>query len=250
MNPTNVVVVSDAAALAQEAARRFVSLAEAEIAERGRFTVSLSGGSTPRALFQLLTQPPHVTSIDWDRVHVFWGDERTVPPDDPQSNYRMAREALLDHVPIPPTQVHRILAENEPADAARRYAETLAEVFELEPGEVPEFGLMLLGIGADGHTASLFPGTRALDETERLVVENVVPQLDTVRITLTVPVLTQARHTIVLAAGPDKAEAIQRAIEGPYDPMQTPAQFVRKSVGEVIWLLDEAAAAKLQQKSA
>lgn len=240
-----IVVVDDGAALALEAAHRFVVIAREQIERRGRLTVALSGGSTPRALYQLLTQPPQREAIDWSRVHVFFGDERTVPPDDEQSNYRMARETLLDNVPIPHAQIHRIEAERQPGDAAARYEAVLNEVFGLAPGEKPDFGLILLGIGPDGHTASLFPGTEALGETDRLVVANVVPQLDTTRVTLTIPVITEAQHVMVLAAGADKAEAVWRAIEGPFAPDQTPSQIIRSVVGQTAWLLNAAAAGRL-----
>lgn len=240
-----MVVVPDADALAQAAAHRFVEIAREEIARHGRFTVALSGGSTPRALYRLLAQEPE--AIDWARVHVFWGDERTVPPDHEQSNYRMAREALLDHVPIPRDQIHRIEAERDPAEAAARYAATLADVFGLEPGAMPVFDLVLLGVGTDGHTASLFPGTRAVQVQDTPVVENEVPQLNTVRITLTVPVITQAANILVLAAGADKAPAIRRALEAPYAPEQTPAQVIRSARGNVVWLLDAEAASQLEE---
>ncbi|HUZ02309.1 MAG TPA: 6-phosphogluconolactonase [Thermomicrobiaceae bacterium] len=248
MSNPEVVVVPDATSLAREAARRVVDIARDQIGLRGRLTLALSGGSTPRALFRLLAAPSRVGDVDWSRVHVFWGDERTVPPDDDESNYRMAREALLDHVPVPPEQVHRILAENRPDEAAAAYEQVLREVFGLAIGEPPDFGLMLLGIGADGHTASLFPGTRALEETDRLVVANVVPQLGTTRITVTVPVITEAANILVLVAGADKADAVQRALEAPYDPGQTPSQILRTAAGRVAWLLDEAAAAGLDRR--
>ena len=248
MGSQDVVVLPDAGALAVEAAGRFADIARDQIALRGRLTVALSGGSTPRALFRLLARPPLSGDIDWARVHVFWGDERTVPPDDDQSNYRMGREELLVHVPVPVEQIHRIQAENRPDEAAASYEQVLREVFGLAVGEPPDFGLMLLGIGADGHTASLFPGTRALEETDRLVVENVVPQLDTTRITVTAPVITEAANILVLVAGADKADAVQRALEAPYDPDQTPSQIIRTAVGRVTWLLDEAAASRLQRR--
>ncbi|HET9014969.1 MAG TPA: 6-phosphogluconolactonase, partial [Thermomicrobiaceae bacterium] len=164
------------------------------------------------------------------------------------SNYHMARLALLNHVPIPPGQIHRIEGENPPAEAAAAYEARLREVFGLAVGEPPDFGLMLLGIGADGHTASLFPATRALEVTDRLVVENVVPQLGTTRITVTVPVITEAANVLVLVAGADKAAAVRRALEAPYDPIQTPSQVLRTAAGRVTWLLDAAAAADLDRK--
>ena len=249
MSHQEIVVVPDAPSLAREAARRVVDVARDQIALRGRLTLALSGGSTPRALFRLLAAPPQSGDVDWSRVHVFWGDERTVPPDDDESNYRMAREALLDHVPVPPEQIHRIQAENRPDEAAASYEQVLREVFGLAVGEPPDFGLMLLGIGADGHTASLFPGTRALEETDRLVVANVVPQLNTTRITVTVPVITEAANVLVLVAGADKVDAVRRALQAPYDPTQTPSQVLRTAAGRVTWLLDEAAAAGLDRRN-
>ncbi len=241
-----VVIVPDVNALAVGAAGRFATVAEERIAENGRFTVALSGGSTPKALYQLLTQPPYRDAIDWQRVHVFWGDERSVPPDAAESNYRMARETLLIHVPVPVDQIHRIQGDIDPEDAAKRYEQELITFFGLVPGEAPEFDLILLGIGADGHTASLFPGTVALEENDRLVVANPVDKLGTVRITFTVPVLTEAANVMVLAAGADKAAAVQRALEGPYEPVQTPAQVLRTAAGSVTWLLDQPAGGSLQ----
>ena len=241
-----VVVVPDMNALAVAAAGRFATIAEERIAETDRFTVALSGGSTPKALYRLLTQPPYRDGFDWRRVHVFWGDERSVPPDDAESNYRMARETLLVHVPIPVNQIHRIQSEIDPQEAATRYEEELIGYFGLVPGEPPEFDLILLGIGADGHTASLFPATVALEENDRLVVANPVDKLDTVRITFTIPVVTEAANVLLLAAGADKADAVQRTLEAPYEPIQTPAQVLRTAAGKVTWLLDKAAGAKLQ----
>lgn len=243
---TEVVIVPDLNALAVGAAGRFATIAEERIAEDRRFSVALSGGSTPNALYRLLTQPPYRDAIDWSRVHIFWGDERSVPPDSVESNYRMARETLLTRVSIPVDQIHRIQGEMNPEDAATRYEEALIRFFDLLPGEVPEFDLILLGIGADGHTASLFPGTAALEETDRLVVANPVDTLETMRITFTIPVLTEAANVMVLAAGADKAAAVQRALEGPYEPFQTPAQLLRTAVGTVTWLLDKEAGGILQ----
>ncbi len=245
---TEVVIVPDVNALAVGAASRFTAIAEERIAQTDRFSVALSGGSTPKVLYRLLTQLPYRDTIDWRRVHVFWGDERSVPPDAAESNYRMARETLLIHVPIPVDQIHRIQGEVDPEEAATRYEQDLIRFFGLLPGELPEFDLILLGIGADGHTASLFPATVALDENDRLVVANPVDTLETVRITFTIPVLTEATNVMVLAAGADKAVAVQRALEGPYEPIQTPAQVLRTAVGTVTWLLDEAAGGMLERQ--
>lgn len=247
MSEPRVQVVPDAETLARAAADRVTEIARAAIEAQGRVTIALSGGSTPRALFRLLSQEPWREWIDWERLYVFWGDERTVPPDDPESNYRMAHEELLARVPIPAGQIHRMRGEDDPSEAARSYEAVLREVFALAPGAWPRFDLILLGIGADGHTASLFPGTAALHETERLVVANEVPQLSTTRLTLTAPVITAAAQVLVLAAGADKADAVRRAIAGPRDLEETPSQLLRDARGEVTWLLDEAAAADLPE---
>ncbi|MDE2900085.1 MAG: 6-phosphogluconolactonase, partial [Chloroflexota bacterium] len=193
-----------AEALAAEVSR----LSAAAIAERGRFTIALSGGSTPAALYALLAAPPHADGIDWPRWHVFWGDERCVPASHPDSNYGMARRTLLDRVPIPPQQVHRMAGEDDPRRAANAYAAVLAET--LDPDG--RLDLALLGVGDDGHTASLFPNTAALTETERSVSANWVPHLNAHRITLTLPTLSRARHVTVLATGADKADAVRRAL--------------------------------------
>lgn len=243
-----IQVVADSGALAERAAERFVEAARASIAARGDFAVALSGGSTPRAMFQLLAQPPLRDRVDWSRIAVFWGDERTVPPDSPESNYHMARQALLDHVPVPPEHVHRMRGELDLYAAAAEYEATLRRVFQLgEQPRLPVFDLQLLGIGPDGHTASLFPGTPALHERGRLCVANPVPQQQTTRLTLTPPVITASALIVVLAAGGEKAEAVARAIQGPWDHETTPAQILRHAQGRVVWLLDEAAAAQLQR---
>lgn len=203
-------------------------------------TVALSGGSTPRRMHELLAGQPH---IDWTNVHVFWGDERMVPPDDEASNYRMARESLLSHIDIPESHVHRMPGEHNPQQAAQEYEQTIQKVFGVSPPQMPRFDVILLGMGADGHTASLFPGTEALDERDRYVVANKVPQLDTTRLTLTYPVLNAARCVILLVAGKDKAEAAAQCVGRNDDT--PPAGRVRPPDGDLHWLLDSDAAARL-----
>jgi 6-phosphogluconolactonase len=221
------------------AAEEVVSRAEEAVRERGRFAWALSGGSTPRALFRLLAGPPQRERMPWSAAHVFWGDERHVPPDHPDSNFRMARESLLDAVPIPPGNIHRILAE-EPADAAAAdYEAELRAFFALAPGEWPRFDLVLLGLGKEAHTASLFPGGEAVRETRRLVVAPWVESQRTHRITLTPPVLNHARLVAFLVTGEDKAEALRAVLEGERDPDRYPAQIVE---GNRLWMVDEAAA--------
>ncbi len=224
--------------LAEAAARAFVEKAAKAIAERGRFAVALAGGSTPKATYEALARD-HASDVDWPNVHVFFGDERTVPPDHEDSNYRMAREALLDHVPI--GSVHRMQGELPPGEAAASYEEDLRAFFEEEP---PVLDLVMLGIGGDGHTASLFPETSALEVTDHLAVANPVLKLDTTRITLTAPVLNAAREVLFLVAGEDKAEALKEILEGNADPREYPAKLVQPSGGPT-WMLDRVAASLL-----
>jgi 6-phosphogluconolactonase len=204
--------------------------------------VTLSGGSTPRRMHELLAED--TTGIDWGRVHLYWGDERTVGPDDPQSNYGMARETLITRVPIPPANVYRMRGEDPPEQAARDYELALRQSFGVEPPELPRFDLLLLGTGSDGHTASLFPGTAALHERERWVVANEVPQQNTTRITLTYPVINNAAIVMFLVAGRDKADAVHR-IFSPGVADKPPAAFVDPRDGVAVWLLDSEAAAGL-----
>jgi 6-phosphogluconolactonase len=253
MSPT-VRVLPDAAAVQRAAAQEFAARTEAAARAREAAFVALSGGSTPRGLHALLADPAGSfrARVPWDRLHVFWGDERCVPPDHPDSNYRMARETLLAHVPVPPDQVHRMAGEDpDPARAADRYARELREAFErhgrLQDGW-PRFDLVLLGMGADGHTASLFPGTDAVRETARPVVSVWVAKLDARRITLTPPVLDRADTVLFLVAGSDKAETLAAVLDGPAQPDVLPSQIVRPAGGAAIWLVDAAAGARLRDR--
>lgn len=248
MTTPDIHVSPNPAALAEEAARRFVASARAAVAARGRFTVALSGGSTPRALLALLAAPPYRDEVDWSSVHVGWGDERRVPPDDEQSNFRMARLALLDHVPIPHEQVYRIPAEEpDPRIAADTYAATLRRLFNLDEGARPRFDLIHLGLGTEGHTASLFPGSPALGETARFVAAPYVEKLSAHRITLTPPVIDAAREVVFLVAGVEKAEIVRTILRGPHNPAAYPAQIVAPTDGRLTWLLDQAAASRLDE---
>lgn len=243
-------VEPDPTALAGEAARRFVEACRDAIAERERFVVALSGGSTPRALFGLLAREPYRDTVDWSRVHIAWGDERCAPPDHPESNYRMAREALLDHVAVPPDHIHRIPAElPDPDAAARAYEATLRSVFAGEGllGDVPRFDLIQLGLGVEGHTASLFPGSPALLERSRLVAAPFVEQVGAYRITLTLPVLNAARQVHFLVAGAQKS-AILCDVRRQYgERTDLPAAMVRPVDGRLVWLVDREAAAHLDE---
>ena len=243
--PGRVLIVDGADALAREAAEEFERRANAAIASRGRFTVALSGGSTPRRAYALLADPSASFrgAIAWSRVHLFWSDERHVPPEDPRSNYRMAREELISRVPIPEANVHRIEAELPDAgEAAARYDDELARFFSLSPGEFPRFDLMLLGVGPEGHTASLFPGTKALQVRDKRVVENWVPELNAFRITMTIPVFTRAAAVLFLISGEDKAPVV-RTVFDPRSPANAlPCQLIRPESGDLIWFLDRPAA--------
>jgi 6-phosphogluconolactonase len=244
-----VHVVPDPAALAQAGAQLFVEVVARAIDRAGRATVALAGGSTPRALHGRLAEDPTLRDrVDWARLHLFWGDERHVPPDHADSNYRMARETLLDHVPIPAGNVHRVPAEEpDAAVAAERYERELRAFFASGPGPAggwPRLDLVLLGMGADGHTASLFPGTSAVHEAHRLVVAPWVEKLGAFRITLTPPVLSHAARVAILVAGDDKAATVREVLEGPVQPDRHPVQVVTPVDGELTWLLDRAAAAR------
>ncbi len=231
--------------LFQVAGDEVIHAASDAVAQRGRFTIALSGGSTPRSLFTLIAANASST-LPWGQMFFFWGDERHVPPDDPDSNYRMAKETLLSKVPVPPANIFRIPAENpDAAAAADAYEQTLRKFFALAPGEFPRFDLILLGMGPDGHTASLFPETAALREKSRLVVANRVEKLKTIRITLTLPVLNTARCVAFLVSGIDKAGALHEVLEGNGPAEKYPAKLVRPAEGKLIWFVDRAAASGL-----
>ena len=229
----------------EAAAEEVVRAAKQAVTERGRFTIALSGGSTPRNLYTLLATNAR-TSLPWDRTYFFWSDERHVPPDDPDSNYRMAEEAMLSKIPVAASNVFRVPTENpDAAAAAEAYEQTLRKFFAVEAGQVPRFDLILLGMGPDGHTASLFPETAALREKSRLVVANWVEKLKTSRITFTLPLLNAARCVAFLVSGTDKASALHEVLEGDAPAEQFPAKLVRPSDGKLIWFLDRAAASGL-----
>jgi 6-phosphogluconolactonase len=231
--------------LFQAAADEVLRAAAAAIAQRGRFTIALSGGSTPRNMYALIAANAS-TSLPWEKMFFFWGDERHVPPNDPESNYRMANEALLSKVPVPPANIFPVPTENPDADAAARaYEETLRRFFAVSPGDFPRFDLILLGLGPDGHTASLFPETAALREKSRLVVANWVEKMKTSRITFTLPVLNAARCVAFLVSGADKAPALHEVLEGKAPGEKYPSKLVHPTDGKLIWFVDRAAASEL-----
>lgn len=230
------------------AAERVIRAAGAALAARGRFNWALAGGSTPEALYRLLASPGYAERVDWSRVHFFWSDERCVPPDHAQSNFRMAREALLDAVAVRSgpvdRQIHRLQGELPPSAAAQRYEAELAACFGVEPGSgFPAFDLILLGMGADGHTASLFPGSPALAETRRWVVANEVATLGATRLTFTLPLLNAARAVLFLVAGADKASRLEQVVKRTAPAW--PAQLVRPHGADPEWLVDAEAASRL-----
>jgi 6-phosphogluconolactonase len=232
---SQVEVAQDPEALARRAAQWITDLAADS---RGRFAIALSGGSTPRRLYQLLAEPPFRETIPWERVHWFWGDERFVPWDHEDSNYRMVRAAMLARAPIPAENIHGIATTGTPADAARRYESILKSYYgseSLDPNR-PLFDVQILGLGPDGHTASLFPGTSVLDERNLWVAE-VIGARPEPRITLTYPALESSRHTAFLVAGPDKQEILVRALA---DDQALPAARLRPA-GELVWFVDAAA---------
>ncbi|MGC1955521.1 MAG: 6-phosphogluconolactonase [Gammaproteobacteria bacterium] len=235
---------SDAQEVYEQAAERFVQLAAAAIDRESRFTVALAGGSTPRAFYERLTTFPYRKRIDWSKVVFFWGDERCVPPSDVHSNYRMARAALLEPLGISDRQVHRMPAEQDDLDAAaRRYQDDIAQVFNISAhDEPPCIDLVLLGLGADGHTASLFPHTQAPQETHRWAVPNAVPALQTCRLTMTPHIINRAAHVLFVVVGAEKASALAKVLEGPYAPERLPAQLISPAAGRLEWLVDEPAA--------
>ena len=245
MMPT-IQTFSDPEHLAQAVAARFGQLAEDAIAARGLFTVALSGGSTPKRLYQILATPQWCNQVSWNKVHLFWGDERHVPPDHPDSNYRMVRENLIDRVPIPTTNIHRIKAENPDADqAASDYEQELRLFFNLTDNELPQFDVVFLGMGSNGHTASLFPGTTAIFEQKHLVVASWIEEFKSDRITLTPPVINNAVEVIFFVTGAEKAATLKAVLEGRYQADRYPSQIIHPTTGALTWMVDRAAASLL-----
>jgi 6-phosphogluconolactonase len=241
-------VVPDSAALARRAAEFFAEKCAAAAAMRGRARLAISGGSTPKAAFALLGDPaqPWRAKMPWEKLDLWWVDERCVPPDDADSNYRMTRQALLDKVPLKPEQIHRMEGELDPAQAAARYEMQLRNRFGLKDTELPHFDLLQLGMGPDGHTASLFPHTEALKEKSRLVVPNHVETVkDSWRVTLTQPVIDNAAEVFFLIGGTDKAQILKEVLLGVHDPERLPSQSIAPASGILTLLLDKAAAALL-----
>lgn len=235
-------VFNEPEALSLGAAEFFAGIAKAAVAGRGQFSVALSGGGTPRRTYELLAQPPCREEVDWPKTHVFWGDERCVDPDSPHSNARLAREALLDHVPIPAEQLHPMDCGPTPEAGAQGYEALLRDFFN---GREPRFDLILLGLGDNGHTASLFPGDPVLNELHRWVAPVYVAEQDLHRLTLTAAFINQAREVAFLVAGAAKAAVVRQVLQDPRDPLRLPAQLIQPEPGNLHWLLDKAAAGAL-----
>ena len=246
-------IAADSGALARQAAREFDRIVTDAVRAAGVCDVALAGGSTPRSLYALLADPaePFYESVPWNRVRFFWGDERQVPPDDPDSNYRMAYETLLSRVPVPRDNVYRVHGENDDAGAAAaQYEARLRKSLGAPAPALPRFDLVLLGLGTDGHTASLFPGTPAVHETTRLVCAVHVEGLRSDRITLTPRLLNNAASVIFLVSGESKAEALRGALEGTDPPERLPARAIRPTRGRLFWLVDREAAHLLTRRGA
>lgn len=248
MSAPQTSIHPDPATLAHAAAERVATLARAAIAEHGSFHWALAGGNTPRALYTALADGP--PPWDWGRTHIYFGDERCVPPDDPQSNYRMARESLLDRVPIPPQQIHPILADAAYVrESARAYAHTLAAHLPRSPGGAPQFDLVLLGLGPDGHVASLFPGTCVLHQDHLAVAAVYVDRLHAWRISISLALINQARHVLLLVAGAEKAAMVAEVLGTAPGTARLPVQRLQPQ-GGLEWFLDRAAAAQLPPQEA
>jgi len=240
-------ILADGAAIAKRAAQEFIQAAVVAAREKDAFSVSLAGGSTPKALYSLLVIDPALRlQVPWDKIQLFFGDERHVGPSHPDSNFRMATEAMISKAPVKPEQVTRIRGEYPDAEqAALEYERALREYFKLKDGEYPRFDLVLAGMGNEGHTLSLFPGTKALHADGRIAVRNWVGKLYAERITLTAPAASNAARVIFMVTGVDKAPALKAVLEGPFEPEQLPAQLLQPKNGKLLWLVDTAAGSML-----
>ncbi|HEY6329346.1 MAG TPA: 6-phosphogluconolactonase [Blastocatellia bacterium] len=245
-NQRELVVCKDAAVLSHKAAEHFVTSALNSVSSHGRFSVALSGGSTPRAMFSVLAEEPLRGQVPWASTFVFWSDERTVPPDNPDSNYKMAYDSLISQVPLPPENIHRMRGEADPNQAADEYQTELRQFFG--PG-LPRFDLVLLGMGDDGHTASLFPGTAALAITDRLVAANYVPRMNTNRLTFTFATINAAAAVGFLVQGKSKAKILKEVLENRHRPEPLPSQLIAPTNGELLWMTDRDAVSQLNLAS-
>jgi 6-phosphogluconolactonase len=239
------IIIQDSQTITHKAMSMFLALARQAIEKRGVFSVALSGGSTPEHLYRALSDDAIQAQINWQKVHLFWGDERNVPASDPDSNFRMVNEALLKHIAIPAENVHRVTTEMAVTDAAIAYEKALRLFF---PGDWPKFDLVLLGMGEDGHTASLFPHSEGLEEEKRWFIANFAPNRDIWRLTLTKNAINAARHVLVLVKGAQKAHMLVQVLQGDFNPKEKPIQTVNPIDGQLTWMLDEDAASLLSSK--
>ncbi|MDF2634812.1 MAG: 6-phosphogluconolactonase [Pelosinus sp.] len=240
-----ITIYNNVETLGAAVAELFLKKACLAVAERGRFIVSLAGGQTPRVIYEILGKPPYSKQVPWENVHIFWGDERYVPADDIRSNQLMAREAFLDHVPIPQEQIHPVLCKTSPRQAAEEYEQVIASTFLQEQ---PQFDFIFLGLGGDGHTASLFPHTSVLNERNHWVGHIYVPEQDSHRVTLTAPLINQAKTIVFLVTGDGKAEIVHEVLEGPKDFQRLPSQMIAPQQGELYWFMDTGASKLLSEK--
>ncbi|HWR14966.1 MAG TPA: 6-phosphogluconolactonase [Terriglobales bacterium] len=248
MPKTEIHISSDKQAAYKDTAQLFVDLAKAAVAERGVFTVALSGGSTPKPLFEMLASPEWANQIAWSKIEFFWGDERYVPPTDAASNFHMADVAMLSRVPVDRNKVHRLLTEKPAQEAATLYEQEIRRVIPVGNAGLPEFDLNFLGLGSNGHTASLFPHQAALRENDRLVVADYVEEVHMMRITMTVPLINASRTIMIFVLGHDKAGVVREVVQGERDPERLPAQLIQPTSGKLIWMLDAAAASDLRKR--
>jgi len=226
-------------------AEKIVSIAQEAVQKRGQFTLSLSGGSTPKGVYSVLAASPLKEKINWEKTHIFWGDERSVVRTHPDSNFRMAKESLLDATGIPPSNIHRVASEEDPMLAAQQYEDDIREFFGIADGLFPEFDMILLGMGDDGHTASLFPDSEALTVQNRLVVDNFVKKLNTHRITFTFPLINHARNVLFIVSGSTKSKMVKQILENTNTLKTLPSQRVQPKPGSLFWFLDKDAASDL-----
>ncbi len=243
----DVRILADGAAIAKRAAQLLVEIATKAVSQKGSFDLVLSGGSTPKTLYSLLVSDLALHSqLPWDKMHIFFGDERHVGPDDSQSNFHMASEAMISKSPLKPEQVFRMKGEYEESEqAAEEYEQAIRKHFKLSDGQFPRFDLVLLGMGPEGHVASLFPGTKALRENRRIAVHNWVGKVLMDRITLTAPAINSAANVICMVTGAEKAQALAAVLEHVYEPEQLPAQLIQPTNGSLLWLVDTAAGSLL-----
>lgn len=246
-----IEILAGASEIAARAAAELVCIAVDAVARSGQFAVALAGGSTPKTLYNLLVTDPKLRSaVPWDKMQVFFGDERHAGPDHPDSNFKMAWDAMLSKAPLKPEQIARIKGEYEDTErAAREYEQEIRKFFRLKDGKFPRFDLIFIGMGNDGHALSLFPGTKALHETKRIVTRNWVGKFFTERITLTAPAANNAANVIFMVAGSDKALALKGVLEGPREPEQLPSQMIRPVNGNLLWLVDTAAGSMLSTQT-